>query len=188
MQTIAFFILIFSCFYYSCSKEQAGKVSIKKEGSSLYGIEEEKTIYSKNERNNQILHDIYAELEKPLISYPVVNQSDTEYKKDGLLYRKSLMIPFTGKVVLRGKDGFLSMRCVYYKGVPHGKMERFHSDARPLMEAVFIRGTLSGTKITWWDNGIIKEEEYWSEQQYQGKSVWDRSGRLIRKESISPGS
>ena len=182
MQTFAFFQLVLLCFYSSCSMEPFEQEITKDEPSLVKDI----AVYSQNEKNNQILQSLYAELDKPILSYPVIDYSVTEQREDGLLYRKSHGKPFTGQVTLKGKDGFLLMKCVYYKGLPHGKMERFHRGNFPSMEAIYINGNLTGTKISWWDNGNVKEEEYWGKGQYQGKSLWDRVGRLIRKESLPP--
>ena len=184
MQTIAFVITVIFCFYTSCSEEPLRVVSSEVD----HVLEKEKTIHSNNEKNNEILHTVYAELDKPIFSYPIIDHSSVEYRKDGLLYRNGLNLPFTGQVLHKREDGSLFMRCVYYQGVPHGKMERFHHPDLPEMEAVFNRGVLCGTKINWWDNGVLKEEEYWEEGLYLGKSTWDRSGRLIRKEGIPTNS
>ena len=184
MQTFAFFLLVLLCFFSSCSREPFEQEIAKGE----HGLVEDNSVYSQNEKNNQILQSLYAELDKPILSYPVIDYSLTEQREDGLLYRKSHGMPYTGQVVLKGKDGFLIMNCIYSNGLPHGKMERFHKDDSPLMEAVYINGNLAGTKISWWGNGIIKEEEYWDKGQYQGRSVWDRFGRLIRKELVPPDS
>ena len=182
MQIIAFLVIALLCFCSSCTREPFEQEINK---GDLYLVKEY-AIYSQNEKNNQILQSLYAELDKPILSYPVIDYSLTEQREDGLLYRESQGVPFTGQVVLKGKDGFLLMKCVYYKGLPHGKMERFHRGNFPSMEAIYINGNLAGTKISWWDNGNVKEEEYWGKGQYQGKSLWDRVGRLIRKESLPP--
>ena len=184
MQTIAFFVIVFLYFYTSCSQEPSEQGITKGD----LRLEKEHAVYSQNEKNNQILQILYAEFAKPILSYPVIDYSLTEQREDGLLYRKSHGMPYTGQVVLKGKDGFLIMNCIYSNGLPHGKMERFHKDDSPSMEAIYINGNLAGTKISWWGNGNIKEEEYWDKGQYQGKSVWDRFGRLIRKELVPPDS
>jgi len=50
------------------------------------------------------------------------------------------------------------------------------------METIYNRGVLSGVKKKWWENGTLKEEEYWNEGNYSGKTLWDRDGRIIRQE------
>ena len=134
MQTFAFFLLVLLFFFSSCSREPFEQEIAKGEHSLV----KDNAVYSQNEKNNQILQSLYAELDKPILSYPVIDYSLTEQREDGLLYRKSHGKPFTGQVMLKGKDGFLLMKCVYYNGLPHGKMERFHRGNSPSMEALSL--------------------------------------------------
>ena len=147
----------------------------------------EPVILSYNEKNNEILHMVHSQFEKPLASYPIIELSMASYQKDGLLYRNGVGAPFTGQVIKRAEDGSISMRTSYYEGIPHGKMERLTPEGYSMMEAVFVNGCLFGVRSVWWDNGALKEEENWDGGTYKGKKTWDRQGRLIRSEVV-PGT
>ena len=62
---------------------------------------------------------------------------------------------------------------------------RYYENGKPALEATFDNGRLSGIKSRWWDNGLLREEEYWSEGKYQGRRLWDEVGRLTKEELLS---
>ena len=131
--------------------------------------------------------EIMADYDKPLRFYPTISSAESKTGKDGLLYRDGLEVPFTGRLMERFEDGSVSMEAAYWDGLPHGLQIRRFPDGSPALEAIFDHGILSGIKTKWWGQGIIREEEYWSEGQYRGRRLWDQDGRLLREE-IVPGS
>lgn len=136
------------------------------------------------EENNPILQKVHSEFPKPINSYPIIESSLTTYKKDGLLYRNGVKHPFTGRVHELHNDGNLLMVCSFLNGKPHGMMQRLAPNGHVLMEAIFANGVLSGVRSKWWENGQLKEKEYWGDGQYKGRTNWDESGRLIKREVV----
>ena len=76
------------------------------------------------------------------------------------------------------------MESYYLEGLPHGQQLRRFENGNPALEAIFDNGVLSGVKSKWWENGNIREEEYWSEGEFFGRRLWDESGRMIREELV----
>ena len=172
----------------SCSDSNEGESTPKADnrlsqmGADL-ATEPEKLFISKDRTENEIMTDF----EKPLRSYPTISSAESKTGKDGLLYRDGLEVPFTGRLIGRFEDGSVSMEASYKDGLPHGPQIRRFPGGSPALEAIFDYGILSGIKTKWWRQGIIREEEYWSEGQYRGRRLWDQEGRLLREE-IVPGS
>ena len=131
-------------------------------------------------RKKQLLEDFA----KPLQSYPLVESSMTKYENDGLLYRKGIPTPFSGRLVERNSLGTSTLEASFLDGHPHGQQVRRHPNGSISMEAVFDRGVLTGIKTRWWKNGQIREEEYWDGGNYRGKKSWDVSGRVIKEERV----
>jgi antitoxin component YwqK of YwqJK toxin-antitoxin module len=145
---------------------------------------EPKKLFISEDRTEE---EIMTDYEKPLRSYPTISRAESKTGKDGLLYRDGLEVPFTGRLIGRFEDGSVSMEASYKDGLPHGQQIRRFPGGSPALEAIFDHGILSGVKTKWWGQGIIREEEYWSEGQYRGRRLWDQEGRLLREE-IVPGS
>jgi antitoxin component YwqK of YwqJK toxin-antitoxin module len=61
---------------------------------------------------------------------------------------------------------------------------KFFEDGQRSLEAIFDKGILSGVKTRWWRNGLVREEEYWDDGKYNGRKLWDETGRLIREELL----
>ena len=131
-------------------------------------------------RKKQLLEDFA----KPLQSYPLVESSKTKYENDGLLYRKGIPTPFSGRLVERNSLGISTLEASFLDGHPHGQQIRRHPNGSISMEAVFDRGVLTGIKTRWWKNGQIREEEYWDGGNYRGKKSWDDRGRVIKEERV----
>ena len=106
---------------------------------------------------------------------------------EGVLFRKGIDKPFTGRVVERSPKGEVLLEASYLDGLPHGQQLRRFPDGAPALEAIFDRGVLSGVKTRWWTNGEISEEEYWSDGEFRGRRLWDDQGRLLKEEMI-PGN
>jgi antitoxin component YwqK of YwqJK toxin-antitoxin module len=121
---------------------------------------------------------------KPLQSYPLVESSKTRYKNDGLLYRKGIPTPFSGRLFERNSLGISTLEASFLDGQPHGQQVRRYPNGAISMEAVFDRGVLTGIKTRWWKNGQIREEEYWDGGNYRGKKSWDDNGRVIKEERV----
>jgi antitoxin component YwqK of YwqJK toxin-antitoxin module len=135
---------------------------------------------SKDRKKEEILSDY----KKPLISYPAITSKESKTGKDGMVYRDGLEDPLTGRIIDRFESGDIKMDASYLDGLPHGTQIRYFDGGVPALEATFDNGRLSGIKSRWWQNGLIREEEYWSEGNYRGRRLWDESGRLIREEIL----
>ena len=72
----------------------------------------------------------------------------------------------------------------YLEGQPHGTQLRYFQNGKPALEATFDNGRLSGIKSRWWESGLFREEEYWSDGNYRGRRLWDESGRLTKEEML----
>lgn len=136
---------------------------------------------SKDRTEKEIIEDY----PKSLRSYPTIRQDETETHENGVLYRKQIERPFTGRVVDTHKDGSVALEAYYLDGLPHGQHLRRFENGNPALEAIFDNGVLSGTKTRWRESGGVKEEEYWSEGKFYGRRLWDESGRIIREEMVS---
>ena len=121
---------------------------------------------------------------KPLKSYPLVESSMTKYKDDGLLYRKDIPTPFSGRLVERNSLGISTLEASFLDGYPHGEQIRRYGNGAISMEAIFDRGVLTGIKTRWWENGQIREEEYWDDGNYRGRKSWDDNGRVLKEERV----
>ena len=99
------------------------------------------------------------DFEKPLRTYPTIQSNEVEMDKNGLLYRKGLQNPFTGRLIELYKDGSLSVESSYLEGLPHGRQLRFFPDGNPALEAIFDNGILVGVKTKWLKNVKVREEE-----------------------------
>ena len=138
-------------------------------------------LVSKDRKIEKILSDFG----KPLNSYPTIFQDNTTIRKNGRLYRKNLLDePFTGTVVENFSDGTLSLSTSYYRGLPHGQQIRNYPNGQRALVVNFDYGVLSGVKSRWWESGILREEAYWSEGNFLGRRLWDRTGLLIKEEII----
>ena len=135
---------------------------------------------SKDRERSQIVKDF----PKPLRSYPLVQGDDVESHNGGILFRKNIDRPFTGRLVEKYPDGTISLESTYLDGLPHGQQLRRFKNGKPALEAIFDKGILSGIKSKWWENGNIREEEYWSEGKFHGRRLWDENGRMIREELV----
>ena len=132
--------------------------------------------------NKGVSEKILNEFEKPLHTYPLLDHTMAEYGKDGLLYRKGVGGPFSGRMTHSDQSGNSILEASFLDGRPHGRQTRKNKDGLVMMEAWMDRGVLSGVKTKWWENGKVHEEEYWENGSYQGRSVWDESGRLLKQE------
>ncbi len=168
----------------SCVFNNEDGIEIANGESDKKKIDSNDTLSPKIKENSRILLKIHSQFPKPVDSYPIVESSSTAYRKDGLLYRIGVEQPFTGQVKEMSRLGSIVMQCTFLNGIPHGKMNRFAPDGNILMEALFVQGVLSGTRTKWWENGQLKEEEYWGDGEYQGRTNWDNSGRLIKREVV----
>ena len=140
--------------------------------------------FSSSDRNQ---NDILEDFEKPLWTYPSIKSEESFRSAEGVLFRKGIDKPFTGRVVERSPKGEVLLEASYLDGLPHGQQLRRFPDGAPALEAIFDRGVLSGVKTRWWTNGEIREEEYWSDGEFRGRRLWDDQGRLLKEEMI-PGN
>ena len=143
-------------------------------------IEVEPPAKTNAERKSELLTDF----EKPLHSYPQIKSSMASYRDDGLLYRKGIDTPFSGRLVDLSAQGVALLEVSFLDGQPHGQQLRRNEDGSLAMEAIFQHGVLVGIKTAWWPSGLVKEEEYWDEGTYKGRRVWEENGRLVKEERV----
>ena len=141
-------------------------------------------LFQNKAANESKKEQLLKDFTKPLQSYPLVESSMTKYENDGLLYRKGIPTPFSGRLVERNPLGISTLEASFLDGYPHGQQVRRYPDGTMSMEAIFDRGVLTGIKTRWWKNGQIREEEYWDGGNYRGKKSWDDNGRVIKEERV----
>jgi hypothetical protein len=178
--------LFITFYFYGCSTEDTESNS--QTVDSTDGLKEETPKLPTDDRfvsKDRAIEKIFSDFEKPVESFPTVQQSETVSKKNGRLYRKDLWEePFTGTVVENFSDGTLSLKTSYYRGFPHGQQIRNFPTGQRALEANFDQGVIVGVKSRWWPNGFTREEAYWSEGRYIGRRLWDRTGRLLKEEIV----
>jgi antitoxin component YwqK of YwqJK toxin-antitoxin module len=178
--------LLITFYFYGCSTED--KESNTQSVEVLIGEKEKRTDLVIDDRfvsKDREIEKIFSDFEKPVRSFPTIEQTETETMKNGRLYRKDLWEePFTGTVVEHFSDGSLSLETSYYRGLPHGQQIRNFSSGQRALEANFDQGVLVGVKSRWWPHGQVREKAYWSEGKYIGRRLWDRTGRLIKEEIV----
>ena len=163
--------------------EKAEKQDDKKR-SSEYSDSRFSGISFKEEQKDQLKSKLLKDFDKPLRSYPKIKSSMATYAKDGLLYRKGIVAPFSGRLFDESEDGVILLEVAFLEGKPHGAHIRRNRQNNITMEAFFDHGVLTGVKTKWWSNGLVNEEEYWDEGSYKGKKVWDETGRLLKDERV----
>jgi hypothetical protein len=179
-------ILLVTCYFYGCSREEK-ELNVPPEETSVREreINEGLVVDQRFVSKDRDLENIFSDFEKPVQSFPTIKQDEAVIQKNGRLYRKDIWNePFTGIVVENFPDGALSLETSYYKGLPHGHQVRNFANGKRALEAKFDQGVLVGVKSRWWPNGLIREEAYWSEGKYIGRRLWDRTGRLIKEEIV----
>ena len=178
------FSLVF-LFLYGCSTgenpERNDTITLKDVVTPKAPIMAEPLFHTKDRTEQEIIEDF----PKPVRSYPTIGQDDTETHEGGVLYRKNIDRPFTGRLLEKYADGSISLEASYLDGLPHGQQLRYFKNGKPALEAIFDFGVLSGIKTRWWESGIVREEEYWSAGKFFGRRLWDEFGRMIREEMVS---
>ena len=184
---VTYFILLLH--FLSCGEDgHTGSAldSVKSGQSLVYSPEQVKEyapgVQIREIVNKGVSEKILNDFEKPLHTYPLIEHTMAEYAKDGLLYRKGVNGPFSGRMVHSDQAGNFILEASFLDGRPHGRQIRKNEGGLVIMEAWMDRGVLSGVKTKWWENGKVHEEEYWENGSYQGRSVWDKSGRLLKQE------
>ncbi len=144
------------------------------------------TFRDKTKLMELMLRKFEEDFDKPLQSYPSITSDQVSFGRDGLLYRNGFADPFTGKVVDRYSNGNILSEQSYLRGIPHGNLFKGHSNGNPSMRALLNKGTLDGVQSRWWENGKLRDEQFWGGGKYHGKKTWDQNGRLIREEFPPP--
>ncbi|MEK9772562.1 MAG: hypothetical protein VW576_03250 [Opitutae bacterium] len=182
---------ISSLFFASCKQEKTGRsagISYDETITDVQdfskpqtgGIGRDPQKKTNAERKNELL----ADFEKPLQTYPQIRSSMAVYGDDGLLYRKGIDTPFSGRLIDLSREGVALLEVSFLEGQPHGLQARRNEDGSLAMEAIFDHGVLTGIKTRWWPSGLVKEEEYWDDGTYKGRCMWDESGRMVKEERV----
>jgi hypothetical protein len=134
--------------------------------------------------NERLVEELQKSFGKPLKSFPLLDIEMIRYSKSGLAYRMDMDEPFTGRIQKKDKKGMVQFQASFLKGVPHGLHLRRFDNGKLSMQTIFDRGILTGVKKSWWSSGSPKEEEYWHNGTYMGRTTWDEEGRQIRTEWV----
>jgi hypothetical protein len=178
--------LLITFYFYGCSTEDRESYT---QSTDVLVVDKEKRIDPVTDdrfvSKDRDIDKIFSDFDKPVRSFPTIEQAETATMKNGRLYRNDLWEdPFTGTVVERFSDGSLSLETSYYRGLPHGQQIRNFSSGQRALEAHFDQGVLVGVQSRWWPNGQVREKAYWSEGKYIGRRLWDRTARLIKEEIV----
>lgn len=175
------FIVILVQFLFSCDRQ--GQKDIDKSSSSnddLIGATEENSSSTKD----MIIARLMEDFQKPLHTYPKISNNESITNGTGVVYRKGIKEPFTGRIIEYHENGNISLDASYLDGLAHGIQVKYFDSGTRALEAIFNGGILEGTKTRWWENGKLREEEYWNDGKYAGRKLWDDTGRLLREELV----
>tara|TARA_B100001057_G_scaffold240075_1_gene240434 strand:+ start:1469 stop:2026 length:558 start_codon:yes stop_codon:yes gene_type:complete len=181
---IFIWILLLAFIFSSCSEDKVLPINPPADISDSNNSNIEVEIRSRFSSNDRTEEEILNDFPKPIRAYPLIEKDDVEILNGGILYRKNIDRPFTGRMLEKYADGSIALESSYLDGLPHGQQLRRFENGKPALEAVFDQGVLSGVKTKWWENGKIREEEYWSEGEFFGRRLWDQDGRMIREELV----
>ena len=177
-------VLLLVLLFSSCSEDKVLPINSTSDVSDSNRSNIEIEIESRFSSNDRSEEEIINDFPKPIKTYPLIEKEDVEILNGGILYRKNIDRPFTGRMFEKYADGSIALESSYLDGLPHGQQLRRFENGKPALEAVFDQGVLSGVKTKWWENGKIREEEYWSEGEFFGRRLWDQEGRMIREELV----
>ena len=159
-------LILLVLFFTGCEnvdESEKEKNTIPKDPSISGSTIEEKLRFQSNDRSQE---EIIKDFPKPVNTYPLIDRSEIEVRNGGIIHRKEIDRPFTGRIFERYPDGSIALESYYLEGLPHGQQLRRFENGNPALEAIFDNGVLSGVKSKWWENGNIREEEYWSEGEF----------------------
>ncbi len=184
MNMIFKWIPLLAFLFFSCSEDKVLPIDSPSDVSGSNSPNTEAETESRFRSNDRTEEEIINDFPKPINTYPLIEKKDVEILNGGILYRKNIDRPFTGRMFEKYADGSIALESSYLDGLPHGQQLRRFESGKPALEAVFDQGVLSGVKTKWWENGKIREEEYWSEGEFFGRRLWDQEGRMIREELV----
>ena len=105
---------------------------------------EEKLRFQSNDRSQE---EIIKDFPKPVNTYPLIDRSEIEVRNGGIIHRKEIDRPFTGRIFERYPDGSIALESYYLEGLPHGQQLRRFENGNPALEAIFDNGVLSELKV-----------------------------------------
>lgn len=177
---LCFFVL--KVFFFSSCDKQDQTDAFK---SSLQTNElNDSTEENSSSRKEIFIAKLMEDFQKPLHTYPRISNEESFSDSSGIVFRKGIEEPFTGRIVEYHKNGNISLDASYLDGVAHGIQAKYFESGVIALEAIFNKGILEGAKTRWWENGTLREEEYWNEGKYTGRKLWDNNGRLLREELV----
>ena len=177
-------ILLLALFFSSCSDDKVIPIDFPSDVSDSNSSNTDFEVEPRFRSNDRTEEEIVNDFPKPVETYPLIEKEDVEILNGGILYRKNIDRPFTGRMLEKYDDGSIALESSYLDGLPHGQQLRRFENGKPALEAIFDQGVLSGVKTKWWENGKIREEEYWSGGEFFGRRLWDQEGRMIREELV----
>ena len=181
MLTFGKIIAPFFLILCGCTSDQAMEGDSREKQVDVDKLEIGWTATGEFNSADRSLIQIFNDFDKPISFYPVISSTAGEYKEDDLFYRKGVSRPFSGKVLNHGANNNLLSELMFYRGVPHGPHRKFFINGAKAAEAIYDHGVMCGVHYKWWENGKVKEMEFWSGGQYYGLKQWDEQGRLLRQ-------
>ena len=119
MRFISWLLFLVPLGFLSCSKDDlVEKAVVSPEGQDepvVVPLKPAPRFDSKDRTAKEIVEDF----PKPVRSYPTIGHDDTERHEGGILYRKNIDRPFTGRLVDKYADGSISLEASYQIGRAH---------------------------------------------------------------------
>ncbi len=108
--------------------------------------------------------------------------------REGVLYRKGALEPFTGAMIERYPDGTLLSRSTVVAGRLHGLSEGWYPNGRLQVRESFVRGISHGVRTKWHPNGNTQSVATIVEGQLHGRFLrWHEDGSLAEELSLKHG-
>ena len=101
-------------------------------------------------------------------------------RKDGLVYTKSDIDPYTGKV--HGEYGSHGIKYSdsYSAGKLHGLSTSYYENGEKMGEKIYENGEKHGSFITYYENGRKRSKKVYHEGLQEGRTVyWDKDDKAI---------
>lgn len=168
-------------FFGSCDRQEQADIDKNSLPNDDLIVETE---VNNSSTKDMVIAKLMEDFQKPLHTYPKISNNESVTNASGVVYRKGIKEPFTGRIVEYHENGNISLDASYLDGLAHGIQVKYFDSGTRALEAIFNGGVLEGTKTRWWENGTLREEQYWNNGKYAGRKLWDDTGRLLREELV----
>ena len=143
------------------------KNTIPKDPSISGSTIEEKLRFQSNDRSQE---EIIKDFPKPVNTYPLIDRSEIEVRNGGIIHRKEIDRPFTGRI-LKGIHGSIALESYYLEGLPHGQQLRRFENGNPALEAIFDNGVLSELKVNGGKMEIYEKRNIGAKESFGKKTL-----------------